>query len=106
MIDLDNLSYEELIALNQEIVERLKLMDDMETLKCMSKLHIGTRVSFESNQGRQVGKIVKFNIKTVGVVTADGRNWKVSPHLLTEVKNAPHKNVVSIGNKAKRKRKR
>ncbi len=46
----------------------------------MMALNIGAKVSFESRRdGPQLGTVVKFNRKTVSVVTDDGRHW-VSGH--------------------------
>ena len=106
-VDLDELSYDELIALNHEIVERLKLLDSAHALKEMSSLGLGTKLSFESNNGRQIGTIVKFNTKTVGVLTQSGRKWNVSPHLLSLVKEVKtNQQVININKSRKRKNKR
>jgi hypothetical protein len=47
----------------------------------------GDQVSFEpSGQKKKIGTLVKFNKKTVTVITDTGQKWNVSPHLLTKVK--------------------
>ena len=102
MIDLDGLNYEELMALNDEIVDRLNKMDAIQSLQAMVALNIGTKVSFESKMGRQVGVVVKLNTKTVRVVTGDGRSWKVPPHLLSKVNEASEPNVIKISGKRKK----
>ncbi len=87
-IDIDHLSAEELVALNHRIVERLKFLDHLKAHQDMMAFNIGNRVSFDAPQhGRQMGILVKFNRKTVTVVTDDGRRWNVSPDLLTPVKD-------------------
>ena len=43
----------------------------------------------------QFGTLVKYNKKTVTVVTESGQKWNVSPHLLSKVKSAK-------GNKTKK----
>lgn len=48
----------------------------------------GARLSFESNQGRQLGTLIKHNPKSVIVMTEGGRRWSISPHLLSAVKGA------------------
>lgn len=107
MIDLEGLSYEELLALNDEVVDRLNRLDVIESLQAMASLNIGTKVSFDSKRGRQVGRVIKLNTKTVGIVTDDGRNWKVPPHLLSKVKDISGPQVVKISGKKKSgKRKR
>lgn len=107
MINLDELSYDDLMALNLEIVERLKIMDSVHAFEKMVGLGMGAKVRFETNQGSQFGTIVKFNTKTVGVVTEAGRRWNVSPHLLTEVREvSTNSQVVPIDRKRKQKNRR
>ena len=73
-IDIDHLSVEKLVALNHRILERLKFLDHLQAHRDMMSLNIGNRVSFDSPQhSRQVGTLVKFNRKTVTVITDDGR---------------------------------
>lgn len=85
-IDIDHLSLDELIDLNDRVVERIKQLEDEQALRAMMAFNIGSRVSFDSQYGRQVGTVVKFNRKTVVVLTED-RKWKVPPHLLSPVKD-------------------
>lgn len=88
-IDIDSLSYEDLVALNHRIVERLKFLDAVNTHEEMMQFAPGDQVSFEpSGRGRQFGTLVKYNKKTVTVITASGQKWNVSPHLLRKVKKA------------------
>jgi hypothetical protein len=52
----------------------------------MMKLTLGSKVCFDSGKhGIQVGTLIKFNQKTVSVLTEDGRRWKVSPQFLSPV---------------------
>lgn len=106
-IELDELSYDELVALNHEIVERLKFLDSVQAFQEMASLGLGAKVSFESNRGRQVGTIVKLNTKTAGVLTEAGRKWNVSPHLLSLVKEVePNSQVININKSSKHKNQR
>ena len=87
-IDIDSLTYEELVELNQRIVERLKFLDSMHTHKEMMKFSPGDQVSFEaSGRAKQFATLVKYNRKTVTVITESGQKWNVSPHLLQKVKS-------------------
>jgi len=99
--DIDTLTVEELVALNQRIVERLKYLESLQTYKDMMVFNIGSRVSFESTRGeRQLGTLVKFNRKTVTVMTDSGQRWNISPHLLSPVKDAnPTQSFVYAGEK-------
>lgn len=88
-IDIESLTYDELVALNHKIVERLKFLDAMHTHREMMQFAPGDQVSFEPpGRGQRFGTLVKYNKKTVTVITEDGQRWNVSPHLLRKVKNA------------------
>jgi hypothetical protein len=86
-IDIDGLSYEELLQLNHRVVERLKMLDAMQAHVDMMAFNLGARVSFDSQYGRQFGTVVKYNRKTVTVLGDSGRQWRVSPGLLSPVKD-------------------
>ena len=87
-VDIDKMTHDELVALNHRIVERLKFLDSMQAHKDMMAFNIGARVSFDSGQnGRLLGTLLKFNRKTVTVVTDNGQKWNISPHLLSPVKD-------------------
>jgi hypothetical protein len=86
-IDIDGLSYEELVQLNHRVVERLKMLEAMQAHVDMMAFNLGTRVSFDSQFGRQFGKVAKYNRKTVAVIGDDGRQWRISPSLLSPVKD-------------------
>ena len=45
-IDIDNLSYDELIDLNHRVVERLKFLDQMQAHSQMLEFSIGEKVEF------------------------------------------------------------
>ena len=86
-IDIDKLSERELIELNHRIVERLRFLESARRHKEMMEFNIGEKVSF-SPPGReaQLGVLVKYNKKTVTVVTEQGDRWNVSPFLLSKAK--------------------
>ncbi len=107
---IDHLSLEELYALNDQVVERIKFLEHARAHLSMMAFNIGARVSFETPEGRQFGRLVKRNRKTVNVDSEDGRRWRISPHLLAAVKEinnppAPVKRTGTAQNK-KRRRKR
>ena len=86
-IDIDDLTYEELIKLNHRIVERLKFLDSMHTHNEMIQFSPDDKVTFHPpNRERQTGTLVKYNKKTVTVVTDDGEQWNVAPQLLSKIK--------------------
>ena len=55
-IDIDDLSYDELLDLNDRIIARLKHLDAADALNAMMKLTLGSKVCFDSDKhGMQVG---------------------------------------------------
>ena len=95
-INIDNLTPEELIDLNHRIIERLKFLDQMHAHKEMMQFSIGEKVSFfPSGRGEQIGTIVKYNKKTISIVTEKGERWNVPPHLLSKYKNQ-NKNIIEM----------
>lgn len=86
-VDIDGLSLEELMQLNHRVVERIKMLQSMQAHVEMMAFDLGAKVSFETDRGRVLGTLVKYNRKTVNVVTDDGRQYRVSPGLLSAVKD-------------------
>ncbi len=82
-IDIDKLTEPELIDLNNRIVERLRLLNQMRAHGQMLQFKIGDRVSFQP-EGRPVlfGMLTRYNRKTVTVITDSGQRWNVAPRLL------------------------
>jgi hypothetical protein len=88
-IDIDPLSEDELVDLNHRIVERLRFLASMHAHSEMLQFSIGEKVSFEpAGRGRLIGTLVRYNKKSVTVITDGGQKWTVSPHLLSHVKEA------------------
>ncbi len=101
-IDIDRLTEAELIDLNHRIVARLRLIQQMRTHKDMLEFRIGDRVTFQA-PGREIvdGMVMRYNRKTVTVLSSDGRQWNVSPQLLRKAAsrmeaNADRSNVVML----------
>ncbi len=96
-IDIDKLTEEELIDLNNRIVARLRFLNQMRAHSQMLDFRIGDRVTFQP-EGRPAlfGIITRYNKKTVTVITDNGQHWNVAPGLLrkansdegTETRNA------------------
>ena len=102
-IEIDHLSADALVALNHRIVARLKMLASLEAHHSMMQFHPGARVSFESSHNeRLIGTLMKFNRKTVTVVTDNGQRWNISPHLLSPIKDVSRGNVVEIIPQAKK----
>ncbi|HEX2494269.1 MAG TPA: hypothetical protein VHK24_10875 [Steroidobacter sp.] len=84
-IDIDKLTEEELVDLNNRIVERLRFLHQARSHKRMLDFKIGERVSFQP-EGRPmiVGILARYNKRTVTVLAGSER-WNVAPHLLHRV---------------------
>lgn len=93
-INIDDLTEDELLELNHRIVERLKFIESYHTHREMMRFSPGEKVSFEP-PGRepQFGTLIKFNKKTVTVITDSGRRWNLSPQLLRKVKDAKERSI-------------
>ncbi|MEX1229592.1 MAG: hypothetical protein WEB58_05090 [Planctomycetaceae bacterium] len=88
-IDISHLTEAELFALNRQIVERIRFMQQARAHGKMLEFQVGERVSFQPD-GRPVitGMLVKYNKKTVTVITDAGEQWNVSPAYLRKVIDA------------------
>jgi hypothetical protein len=82
-IDIDKLTEEELIDLNNRVVARLRFLSEMRAHTRMLEFKIGDRVSFQPDgHPNVVGMITRYNKKTVTIVTDAGQRWNVAPSLL------------------------
>jgi len=89
MIDIDHMSITELEELLDRIHERLKLLDNMRAHQSMMAHNLGDKVCFDGGQcGYQAGTLIKFNRKTVNVVTDEGRQWRIPPHIMRPFKDS------------------
>lgn len=85
-IDIDQLTEAELLDLNRRIVERLRFLHQMRAHASMLKFSLGARVRFDTDDGRTiVGTLVRYNKKSVTVITDDHHRWNVSPSFLRRV---------------------
>ena len=81
-IDLSQLTESELIDLNRRIVERLRMIRQVHAHVKMMEFSIGERVWFQTDLRRVEGVLVRYNKKSVTVVTEEGERWTVSPGFL------------------------
>lgn len=88
-IDISKLDEAELVELNRWIVARLKYLQEARTHHQMLSFNVGDRVRFHPpGHDPKTGLIVKYNRKTVTVVTDDGHQWNVPPVFLSRVIDA------------------
>jgi hypothetical protein len=84
-IDIDSLSEDELIELNHKIVARLRFLSQMRSHSAMLDFRVGERVKFHPDGNPElVGTLIRYNKRTVTVVTDAGQHWNVSPSLLSK----------------------
>ncbi len=80
---VDKLTEAELIDLNHRIAARLRFLNQMRAHSQMLDFKIGDRVTFQpEGYPRLVGMLIRYNKKTVTVITDNGQRWNVSPELL------------------------
>ncbi len=96
-IDIDRLSEAELIDLNNKVVARLKFLRQMRAHAAMLEYSIGERITFQPDgQPELYGVIVRYNRKSVTVITDSGQQWTVAPIFLRKVTTqAP--NAAAVG---------
>ena len=62
---------------------RLRMVQTLRSHQQMMKFSVGQRVRFEPpGHGVLAGMIIRYNRKTVTVITDDGGQWNVAPTLL------------------------
>ena len=82
-IDIDRLTEAELVDLNRRIVERLRFLQQMRAHATMLQFSLGDRVAFDTTAGRViVGTLMRYNKKSVTVITDHQERWNVSPALI------------------------
>lgn len=87
--DLNDLSEDELVALNHEVVARIRQVRQMRRYEQMAAFNPGDRVSFMNDRASIVsGVVVRFNQKSVTLLTETGERWRVAPGLLVKTIDA------------------
>jgi len=86
MKKIEEMCIHELVALQKNVVERIRYLIQMESQEKMQSFYFGDKVCFENNDGRTIfGKIEKFNKKSVSIIDEQGLDWRVSPQLLRKI---------------------
>lgn len=85
-VDIQTLSYEELLELKHLIEKRLSELAVFEEEKGLYGFTPGDEVNFtHPGLGRQKGTLLEFKKNTVTVITTSGQKWEVSPQLLKKI---------------------
>jgi len=106
-INLDGLTEKELIELNREIVERIRMIRQIKAQVAMVEFRIGERVYFDTSDGdRIVGTVARWNKKSVSIDADCGHRWRVGPSHLRRLEpkditpqNPPHQGDLFIEDK-------
>lgn len=88
---LGKMSYQELIALNKQVVAELRMRQTAAQMQAARKFTIGDLAQFTSTRGHGIVtiRIDKINVKSIhGICQRTGQGWKVSPNLLSHVVEA------------------
>ncbi len=93
--DIEDLSREGLLELNQQICERMKLLEKEEMIKASKELSIGSFVSFQNGNDKHIGVVVAFNKKTIKVVTIENYKVSVPPAYLRKI-TKPSKKLLKL----------
>jgi hypothetical protein len=84
-LEIDGLTEEELIELNQKIVARLRFLREVKSHVQMLDFRIGERVKFKPDGRPEVfGFITRYNRKSVSLIADNGAQWRVHPSFLTK----------------------
>lgn len=74
---------EDLLFLNAQIADRLKLIAQARSTVELARFGVGDRVGFPGKDGLpREGVITRLHKKTVSIITDEGHRWNVSPGLL------------------------
>jgi hypothetical protein len=86
MHDIDNLNEAQLVDLYNRVGARLNFLQQMRAHSHMLDFSIGERIAFQpKGQPMLHGVIVKYNRKTVTVITDAGMQWTVAPVFLRKI---------------------
>ncbi len=85
-LDIDGLTEDELIELNQKVVARLRFLREMRSHVQMLDFRIGERIRFRpEGQPEIFGFITRYNKKSVTIIADNGSHWRVHPSFLLKV---------------------
>lgn len=84
-IDINVYTIEELMALNKQVVNRIKFLQKQSQLETAAKFSIGDIVSFvDEDDNKQEAMVTHINPKKIRAITLKKQvTWTISPNLLT-----------------------
>lgn len=84
---INRLSVEDLMALNEMIIARLKEIHREECVEKAQQFKVGDFVSFKDKTKRREGIVLKIHQKTIKVFTTEELFWNISPTFLSKINN-------------------
>lgn len=84
---IEDMSIDQLLELNELICRRIDVLRNQNDFDVLKQLHVGQQVHFDSQEGQVFGTVIRINRKTVVVLTADRRQWKLPARMLKILKH-------------------
>jgi hypothetical protein len=86
MIDINQLTLDELYALNDSVCNRIDALLDQKDREKLATLRQGIKIQFNYNGTPTTGRVIKLNRKTALIASEDGaKTWKVALGLIKTV---------------------
>ena len=95
-INIDQLSIEDLVELNKQVIIRIKELQAQAEINAAAQLRIGDIVSFSGKDDKKiVGFITAIQKNKVKIFTDENQIWTVPPSVLIP-KEKPSKKLLSL----------
>lgn len=82
---IESLDEDQLHALNDLVVEQLRLVHHAKILDAMRSFHVNDRVWFTHNGIYHEGTVTRLNQKSISVTVDDGSRWNIAPEWLKKI---------------------
>lgn len=90
-INLENLSEEELLVLNEQVVAKIKELRNQKNTQQISQFKLGDMISFAYKGKKVQGIIFRINQKSISILTASNERLSLSPGLVMKEKRPNEK---------------
>jgi len=95
-VNIENLTVQELIELNGQIINRIKELRKQEQARAASQFRLGDVVSFTHKDNQKIiGFILSVRKTKISILTEENEQWTVSPGLLSP-EEAPSKKLLKL----------
>lgn len=84
MIDIEQLSLDELFELNGRIIRRVQYLQGLKTQAALDRFSVGDTVSYQSDGRTVQGVVIRVNRKTLSIKTKDS-HWNIPPRFVTKL---------------------